>query len=78
MVGFSDGYEELAIRGSMETSSFIAFYLKEGRVIAANSVNRLGEFMAAKRIVGERMEIPPTRLADKSVPLKSLLQPAAA
>ena len=78
MVGFSDGYEELAIRGSMETSSFIAFYLKEGRVIAANSVNRLGEFMAAKRIVGERMEIPPTRLADESVPLKSLLQPAAA
>ena len=78
MVGFSDGYEELAIRGSMETSSFIAFYLKEGRVIAADSVNRLGEFMAAKRIVGERMEIPPTRLADESVPLKSLLQPAAA
>ena len=78
MVGFSDGYEELAIRGSMETSSFIAFYLKEGRVIAADSVNRLGEFMAAKRIVGERMEIPPAQLADKSVPLKSLLQPAAA
>ena len=78
MVGFSDGYEELAIRGSMETSSFIAFYLKGGRVIAANSVNRPGEFMAAKRFVGERMEIAPARLADESVPLKSLLQPAAA
>lgn len=78
MVGFSDGYEELAIRGSMETSSFIAFYLKQGRVIAADSVNRLGEFMAAKRFVGERMEIGPARLADESAPLKSLLQPAAA
>lgn len=78
MVGFSEGYEELAIRGSMETSSFIVFYLKEGRVIAADSVNRLGEFMAAKRIVGERREIAPARLADESAPLKSLLQPAAA
>jgi NADPH-dependent 2,4-dienoyl-CoA reductase/sulfur reductase-like enzyme len=78
MVGFSDGYEELAIRGGMETSSFIVFYLKEGRVIAADSVNRLGEFMAAKRIVGERREIAPARLADESAPLKSLLQPAAA
>src|ERR1700730_3501620 len=78
MVGFSDGYEELAIRGSMGTSSFIAFYLKEGLVIAADSINRLGEFMAAKRIVGERMEIAPSRRADKSAPLKSLLQPAAA
>jgi 3-phenylpropionate/trans-cinnamate dioxygenase ferredoxin reductase component len=78
MVGFSDGYEELAIRGSMKTSSFIAFYLKKGRVIAADSVSRPGEFMAAKRIVGERMEVAAARLADESVPLKSLLQPAAA
>lgn len=78
MVGFSDGYEELAIRGSMETSSFVAFYLKEGRVIAADSVNRPGDFMAAKRIVGERMGIAPGRLADESAPLKSLLRAAAA
>jgi 3-phenylpropionate/trans-cinnamate dioxygenase ferredoxin reductase component len=78
MAGVSDGYEELAIRGSMEASSFIAFYLKEGRVIAADSVNRLGEFMAAKRIVGERTKIAGARLADELAPLKSLLQPAAA
>ncbi|MGH6841809.1 MAG: NAD(P)/FAD-dependent oxidoreductase, partial [Methylocella sp.] len=78
MAGVSDGYEELAIRGSMEASSFIAFYLKEGRVIGADSVNRLGEFMAAKRIVGERMEIAAARLADESAPLKSLLRSAAA
>lgn len=78
MVGLSEGYDELALRGSMESSSFIAFYLKEGVVIAADSVNRPGEFMAAKRIVGERMEIAPARLADESVPLKSLIQSAAA
>ncbi|HET6376622.1 MAG TPA: oxidoreductase C-terminal domain-containing protein, partial [Methylocella sp.] len=78
MVGLSDGYEEAVIRGSMEASSFIAFYLKERRVIAAESVNRPGDFMAAKRIIGERMEIAPARLADESASLKSLLQSAAA
>lgn len=78
MVGLSDGYDELAIRGKMESSSFIAFYLKDGVVIAADSVNRLGDFMAAKRIVGERMEISAARLADESVPLKTLIQRAAA
>jgi 3-phenylpropionate/trans-cinnamate dioxygenase ferredoxin reductase component len=78
MVGLSEGYDELAIRGSMETSSFIAFYLKQGVVTAADSVNRLGEFMAAKRIVGERMEITTARLADELVPLKLLIQSAAA
>jgi 3-phenylpropionate/trans-cinnamate dioxygenase ferredoxin reductase component len=78
MVGLSDGYDELAIRGRMESSSFIAFYLKEGGVIAADSVNRPGDFMAAKRIIGERMKIAPARLNDESLPLKALLQSAAA
>jgi 3-phenylpropionate/trans-cinnamate dioxygenase ferredoxin reductase component len=78
MVGLSDGYDELVIRGDMEASSFIAFYLKEGRIIAADSVNRLGDFMAAKRLVGERMEIAPARLADESVSLKLLMRAAAA
>ena len=31
MVGLSDGYDELVIRGKTESSSFTAFYLKEGR-----------------------------------------------
>ncbi|MCI0466054.1 MAG: FAD-dependent oxidoreductase [Beijerinckiaceae bacterium] len=78
MVGVSDGYDELAIRGKMETSSFIAFYLKQGQVIGADSVNRPGDFMAAKRITGERMEIAPSRLSDETLSLKSLLQSAAA
>jgi 3-phenylpropionate/trans-cinnamate dioxygenase ferredoxin reductase subunit len=78
MVGLSDGYEELVIRGDMAASSFIAFYLKDGRIIAADSVNRLGDFMAAKRLVGDRMEIAAARLADESVPLKLLMRAAAA
>jgi hypothetical protein len=34
--------------------------------------------MAAKRLVGDRMEIAPARLADESVPLKLLMRAAAA
>ena len=78
MVGLSDGYEELVIRGKPEASSFIAFYLKDGVIIAADLVNRFGDFMAAKRLVGERIKIAPSRLADDSVPLKSLMVAAAA
>ncbi len=78
MVGLSEGYDELAIRGSIDSSSFVAFYLKDGVVVAADAVNRPGDFMAAKRITGERMNIACARLADESLPLKALLQPAAA
>ncbi|HUB65188.1 MAG TPA: FAD-dependent oxidoreductase [Methylocella sp.] len=76
MVGLSEGYEDLVIRGNTETPSFIAFYLKNGAVIAADSINRPGDFMAAKRFVGERMTIAPARLADETVPLKSLMAAA--
>ena len=76
MVGLSEGYEDLVIRGNTETPSFIAFYLKNGVVIAADSINRPGDFMAAKRFVGERMTIAPARLADETVPLKSLMAAA--
>src|ERR1019366_338691 len=78
MVGLSDGYEELVIRGDMEGSSFIAFYLKEGVIIAADSVNRPGDFMAAKRLVREREENFSVCLSFESIPLKSLMQAAAA
>jgi len=73
MVGISDGYDEIVLRGDPEASSFIAFYLKEGRVISADAVNRLGEFMIAKRLVGDRREISASDLADESKTLKSLV-----
>jgi 3-phenylpropionate/trans-cinnamate dioxygenase ferredoxin reductase subunit len=77
MVGLSDGYGQVVIRGSTESASFIAFYLKDGQVIAADAVNRPSEFMAAKRLVGERMSVPADRLADEAVPMKTLLAAGA-
>ncbi|HTV32156.1 MAG TPA: FAD-dependent oxidoreductase [Methylocella sp.] len=77
MVGLSDGYEKLVIRGNPLASSFIVFYLKADGIIAADAVNRPGEFMAAKRLVGERMAIDPARLADDLIPIKALMMEAA-
>ncbi|VTZ23767.1 Putidaredoxin reductase CamA [Methylocella tundrae] len=78
MAGISEGYDELAIRGSTEGSSFIAFYLKDGRVIAADAINRPAEFMASKRLIADRAKVSAKDLADDSVPLKSLIAAAAA
>ena len=76
MVGLSQGYEQLVLRGSPDAGSFCAFYLKGRRVLAVDTVNRVPDFMVAKRLVGERVEVEPSRLADEAIPLKSLL-PAA-
>lgn len=76
MVGLSQGHDQFLLRGSVEQRSFSAFYLKGERVIAVDTVNRPAEFMLARRIVGERMAIPPERLVDDGAPLKSLLAEA--
>ncbi len=73
MVGLSDGYDNLVIRGDIEGESLITFYLEKDVIIAADAVNRVADFMAAKKLVADRRSIPPERLADESTPLKTLL-----
>jgi len=76
MVGLSQGYDRLVLRGDPEQESFCAFYLKDGRVLSVDAVNRPQEFGVAKRLVAERRVVDAAVLADEGVALKSLLVPA--
>jgi 3-phenylpropionate/trans-cinnamate dioxygenase ferredoxin reductase subunit len=73
MAGLSQGYDQLVVRGSTGNESFAAFYLQQGRIISADTVNRPQEFLIAKRLVAETAAIDPKLLADESLPLKALL-----
>jgi 3-phenylpropionate/trans-cinnamate dioxygenase ferredoxin reductase component len=73
MAGLSQGYDRLVLRGSVEARAFCAFYLKGRRVLAVDTVNRVPDFMLAKRLVGERIEVDPEAIGNESVPLKSFL-----
>jgi 3-phenylpropionate/trans-cinnamate dioxygenase ferredoxin reductase component len=73
MVGLSQGYDRMVLRGDMAKESFCAFYLKDGIVIAADAVNRPAEFMAAKKLVAARVAPAPERLIDEAIPIKNLL-----
>lgn len=78
MTGLSQGYDQFVLRGAMENKSFAAFYLKEGRLIACDAVNRAQEFMIAKRMVAACKSFDPVALADETVPLKTLAPPVQA
>lgn len=73
MAGLSQGYERMVLRGSFAERSFAAFYLQGNRIIAADVVGRPAEFMAAKRLIGEQVEVEDAQLVDASLPLKELL-----
>jgi 3-phenylpropionate/trans-cinnamate dioxygenase ferredoxin reductase subunit len=77
MVGLSDGYDLLVTCGDPAMSAFITFYLKDGRLIAADAVSRLGDSMAARELVAGWLEVDPAALADEATPLKSLTGRAA-
>ncbi len=71
-VGLAEGHDATVLRGVMAERAFSLFYLRDGVVIAADSVNRPAEFMAAKRLVGAALA--PEVLADVSRPLKELVK----
>lgn len=78
MVGLAEGFERLVLRGDPATDSFSAFYLKGDKVLAADTVNRPQDFIAAKRLVAEGIAVTDAQLADDSQPLKELLPAPAA
>ena len=74
IAGLSQGYDHVSIRGDKQNGrSFVAFYFKESRLIAADCINRPQEFMLSKKIITEGIMIEPSRLADESIAVKELL-----
>jgi 3-phenylpropionate/trans-cinnamate dioxygenase ferredoxin reductase subunit len=75
-VGISQHYDQIVIRPPRSPEGFVAFYLKEGVMIAADCVNSIIEFNMAKRFVADKLTLDPAALADPAVNLKTL-RPAA-
>jgi 3-phenylpropionate/trans-cinnamate dioxygenase ferredoxin reductase subunit len=73
IVGLSQGYDRVVLRGHPDTGSFAAFYLKGDFVISADTINRPAEFMLAKRLVAGRIPVNADELADESIAPKNLL-----
>ena len=71
-VGLSAGYDRAVVRGQPATRSFSIVYMKSGRVIALDCVNAMQDYVQGRKLVIERAQIEPARLADASVPLKAL------
>lgn len=78
MVGLSEGYDRLVIRGAPSAREFIAFYLRDRRLIAADAINVPSAFMFVKRIAGKQPVVEDCdALADTAVPLQSLFSAGA-
>ncbi len=77
-VGLSTGHDQAIVRGDPATRSFSLVYLKAGEVIALDCVNATKDYVQGRALVVGHMAIDPARLADATMPLKTLLPDAAA
>ncbi len=73
MTGLSQGHDSHVVRGSMDEQKFSVFYFRNGVMIAADSVNRPADHMAARKLVASRAACRPSQVADGSFDLKTLL-----
>lgn len=72
-VGLSLGHDAEVIRGSIADSSFSVVYLREGKVVALDCVNRTRDYAQGRKLVEARAQIAPELLAESAVALKDML-----
>jgi 3-phenylpropionate/trans-cinnamate dioxygenase ferredoxin reductase subunit len=72
-VGHASHWDTVVLRGDVEGRSFSAFYLNDGRIDAAFTVNRNADMMAARRLVQARATASAVQLSDESIDLRTLV-----
>ncbi|WP_037818439.1 MULTISPECIES: NAD(P)/FAD-dependent oxidoreductase [Amycolatopsis] len=74
-LGTIDGYDRVVFRGDVPGLEFIAFWLKDNRVVAGMNVNIWEVTEPVKALIRSRRPIDPDRLADPGAPLDRLAAP---
>ncbi|HLK71232.1 MAG TPA: FAD-dependent oxidoreductase, partial [Steroidobacteraceae bacterium] len=77
MAGLSHGYDEVIARGDLQKPAFSAFYLRNGRLIAVDSLNRISDHMLAKRMLDGGFSPTAEQIADPGFDLHGLFKQSA-
>jgi 3-phenylpropionate/trans-cinnamate dioxygenase ferredoxin reductase component len=76
--GYAPKWDEVVFRGDPSDGEFVAFWLRERRVVAGMNVNVWDVNEQVQALVRSRLPIDVARLGDRDTPLDSLLgEPAA-
>ncbi|MDM0019265.1 NAD(P)/FAD-dependent oxidoreductase [Variovorax saccharolyticus] len=73
MAGLAAPGDEVVLRGDMDGDRFSVFHLRQGTLVAAQSVNRPAEHMLSRKLIGAPAAAGASQLADESFDLKSLV-----
>ena len=70
IAGLSSGHDQQLTRGDPGTRSFSVCYLKGGELVAVEAINHSKDYMAARKLIGERFRPDLDKLANFQIALK--------
>ena len=73
IVGLSEGYDDLVVRGDPASRAFSVCYLKGGELIAVESINHNKDQMAARKLIPARARPARAKLANDAIAMKDTL-----
>jgi 3-phenylpropionate/trans-cinnamate dioxygenase ferredoxin reductase subunit len=73
IAGLTTGYDQVVVRGDAGQGSFSAFCYKSRQLVGIESINRAGDHVFGRKILGLNRSIAPEQAADASFDLKSAL-----
>jgi 3-phenylpropionate/trans-cinnamate dioxygenase ferredoxin reductase component len=78
IAGLTAGHDQTVVRGDPAGTSCSVFCFREGRLLGVESVNRPGDHISARKLIGNNIKLTPAQAADETVELKRLAAGAAA
>lgn len=76
-VGHAKSWDEVVLRGDVADRKFSAYYLKDGRLRAALTVNRFKDIAPSRQLIRRGVIVEPNKLRDEDIDLKSLIPQTA-
>ncbi|MFI4885781.1 MAG: NAD(P)/FAD-dependent oxidoreductase [Steroidobacterales bacterium] len=70
IIGMSQGYDTVVVRGDPAARAFSACYLRGGELIAIDTINNPKDQMAARKLIAAHARPDPERLVNHTIPLK--------
>jgi 3-phenylpropionate/trans-cinnamate dioxygenase ferredoxin reductase subunit len=78
IAGLTAGHDQTVVRGDPAGTSCSVFCFREGRLLGVESVNRPGDHISARKLIGNNVNLTPAQAVDETVDLKRLAAAAAA
>jgi 3-phenylpropionate/trans-cinnamate dioxygenase ferredoxin reductase subunit len=72
IAGLARPTDQLVLRGNPDSRKFAVFHLRDGAIAAVEAVNAAPEYLVGKKLIAEGKKIAPERLADTTVPMKTI------